>query len=75
MLFHRISSHGSSDAACPAVIDLRSPAERLIPSSLRRPAHNVVDWADEFAGNRLLSFATVGQEKAPERRRGFGNRK
>ncbi len=50
---------------CPIVIDVRTDQEfaadqRLIPSSLRRPANRVAEWANEFAGRSAIVVCHSG---------------
>jgi rhodanese-related sulfurtransferase len=55
---------------CPAVIDVRTDDEfaadeRLVPSSLRRRAGSVADWAHEFAGRSVVVLCRSGADLSP----------
>jgi rhodanese-related sulfurtransferase len=55
---------------CPALIDVRTDAEfgadaRLIPSSVRRSAEQVAEWAGEFAGQDTIIVCQSGDASSP----------
>jgi len=55
---------------CPAVIDVRTDAEfaaddALVPSSLRRRAEAVGNWAQEFAGRNVIVLCRSGADLSP----------
>jgi rhodanese-related sulfurtransferase len=52
-------------AETPAVIDLRSDEDfaadpRLVPAALRRPGLQAADWAESFAGRRVVVYCDRG---------------
>jgi rhodanese-related sulfurtransferase len=55
---------------CPSVIDVRTDPEfasdaRLVPSSLRRHAEHVAEWACEFAGGNAIVLCRDGAGLSP----------
>lgn len=58
-LFRLIGTPG-----CPVVIDVRPDGNGLIPSSVRRPAENVAEWAAEFTGKKVVVTCVHGHERS-----------
>ena len=50
--------------ACPAIIDVRSDGNDLIPSSVRRPVENVGGWLEAFRGRKAVVTCVHGQERS-----------
>jgi rhodanese-related sulfurtransferase len=55
---------------CPAIIDIRTDNEvaadsRLVPSSVRRAATHVAEWAQEFAGQTAIVLCQTGSGQSP----------
>jgi rhodanese-related sulfurtransferase len=55
---------------CPAIIDVRTDNEvaadsRLVPSSLRRDAAHVAEWAEEFTGQNAVVLCQTGTGQSP----------
>jgi rhodanese-related sulfurtransferase len=55
---------------CPSIIDVRTDDEvaadsRLVPSSVRRDAALVAEWADEFAGENAIVLCRTGSGESP----------
>ena len=51
-------------AACPAIVDVRPEAKELIPTSSRRIAEDVTEWADGFIGMSVVVTCVHGQERS-----------
>ncbi|HXG81873.1 MAG TPA: sulfurtransferase/chromate resistance protein [Sphingomicrobium sp.] len=49
---------------CPAIIDVRPQGSDLIPSSIRKPADNVGEWASPLQGRKVVVTCAEGKEKA-----------
>ena len=50
--------------ACPAIIDVATSGEGLIPSSLRRSADTVVEWAAEVRETGAIVTCAKGEDKS-----------
>jgi rhodanese-related sulfurtransferase len=56
--------------SCPAIIDVRTDNEvaadsRLVPSSVRRDAAHVAEWADGFTGQNAIVICQTGSGQSP----------
>ena len=49
---------------CPAIIDVATGGNGLIPGSVRRSADNVAEWAPEFARSSAVVACAKGEEKS-----------
>ena len=49
---------------CPLIIDVRPEGQELLPSSSRRLAETVGDWATEFIGRKVVVSCVHGRERS-----------
>jgi rhodanese-related sulfurtransferase len=49
---------------CPAIIDVRSDGDALLPSSMRRPAERVGEWAHALIGRKVVVSCAHGKERS-----------
>jgi len=49
---------------CPALIDVATSGEGLIPGSVRRSADTVAEWASEFGQSSAIVVCAKGEEKS-----------
>ncbi len=49
---------------CPAIVDVASSAQGLIPGSVRRPAETVADWAPELGHSSAVVACAEGQSRS-----------
>ena len=50
--------------SCPTIIDIRPDAQELLPTSLRRSAENVTEWASTLTNQHVVVTCIHGQERS-----------
>jgi len=49
---------------CPAIVDVSTPVEGLIPGSVRRSADHVAEWAPQLLGSSVVVTCAKGEDKS-----------
>jgi rhodanese-related sulfurtransferase len=49
---------------CPVIVDVRPDGDQLLPSSIRRPAESVRNWAGGLTGRKVVVSCIHGKERS-----------
>jgi rhodanese-related sulfurtransferase len=49
---------------CPVIVDVRPDGDELLPSSIRRPAESVRNWAGGLTGRKVVVSCIHGKERS-----------